>query len=261
MLRIALGIEYDGSAYSGFQRQQSAYTVQTELEKALTHIANEPIMVKCAGRTDAGVHATGQIVHFDTQANRPEHAWTMGVNTRLPDDVAIRWAKPVSDAFHARFSATSRRYRYVILNQTLRPGIMRSGITHVYKPLDTDLMHSAAQCLVGKHDFSAFRASLCQASSPVRHVAAVSVKRIADFVFLDIEANAFLHHMVRNIMGSLIDIGCSEQSETWMRDLLQGQDRTKAAATAKPNGLYLVKVSYPDQFDIPQVSLGPLFLT
>jgi len=260
-LRIALGIEYDGSAYSGFQRQQSAHTVQAELEKALTHIANEPIMVKCAGRTDAGVHATGQIVHFDTEMNRPEHAWTMGVNTRLPDDVAVRWATPVSDDFHARFSATSRRYRYVMLNQTLRPGIMRSGITHVYKPLNADLMHEAAQCLVGKHDFSAFRASLCQASSPVRNVSAVSVKRIEEFVFLDIEANAFLHHMVRNITGSLIDVGCSEQPVAWMRDLLEGKDRTKAAATAKPNGLYLVNVSYPEQFTLPDVSLGPLFFS
>ena len=259
-MRIALGVEYDGSAYSGWQRQLTARSVQAELEKALTVIANEPIVVKCAGRTDAGVHATGQIVHFDTNMQRPERAWTMGVNTNLPDSVAVRWAKPVADDFHARFSAVSRRYRYIILNRKLRPGILRAGITHEYKPLDAERMHDAAQCLVGEHDFSAFRAAHCQAHSPRRTLAAISIKRQGDYVFLDVQANAFLHHMVRNITGSLIEVGSKEQPKEWIQALLEGRDRTKAAPTAKPNGLYFVEVVYPEEFNLPKAELGPLFL-
>jgi tRNA pseudouridine38-40 synthase len=259
-MRIALGLEYDGAEHHGWQRQCDVPSVQEHLEKALSHIANCPILVKCAGRTDAGVHATGQIVHFDTPVSRPVRAWTLGVNANLPDSVAVTWCHSVSDEFHARFSAIGRRYRYIIYNTRLRPAILQNGVTHEYRELDEAKMHQAAQALVGRHDFSAFRASLCQAKSPVRDVYSVTVSRRGRYVIVDIHANAFLHHMVRNITGSLLDVGAGEQPISWIKSLLDGKDRTKAAATAKPNGLYLVKVDYPEHFNLPQQPLGPLFL-
>ncbi len=259
-MRVALGIEYDGANYFGWQRQSNATSVQQQLEKALKVVANTDIHVQCAGRTDAGVHATGQIVHFDSPVTRPERAWTLGLNTHLPSDVAIKWAKVVDDNFHARFSATARRYRYIIYNHRLRTGILNKGITHIYAPLDHEKMHEAAQCLVGEHDFSAFRASLCQAKTAIRRLSHINVTRTADYILIDVQANAFLHHMVRNITGSLVKIGSGEQPVGWLNELLVNKDRTKAAATAKPNGLYLVKVVYPDEFAIPNTPLGPLML-
>lgn len=258
--RIALGIEYNGSRYYGWQRQQEVKSVQGCLEAALSKIAAEPITVNCAGRTDAGVHATGQVVHFETSANRKEAAWTMGVNTHLPDDIAVRWCKPVDDEFHARFSATARRYRYVIFNHRYRPAILSNGVTHFHFPLNEKRMHQAAQALLGERDFTSFRAVQCQSKSPWRNVMHVNVTRHGNYVVVDIKANAFVHHMVRNIVGSLLEIGCGNQDIDWMAHLLELKDRTKAAATAKAEGLYLVSVDYPEKFDLPQNVMGPLFL-
>ncbi|MEC7470237.1 MAG: tRNA pseudouridine(38-40) synthase TruA, partial [Pseudomonadota bacterium] len=246
MTRIALGIEYDGAQHYGWQRQREVPSVQEHLEKALSTVANTPIEVQCAGRTDAGVHATGQVVHFDCDAVRPLKAWTMGVNANLPSSVAVKWCVHVSDDFNARFSATGRRYRYVIYNHKMRPAILEQGITHIHRPLNEHLMHEAAQALLGEQDFSAFRAALCQSKTPFRNVTNVTVSRHGAFVVVDISANAFLHHMVRNIVGSLVEIGSGHQPVDWIATLLAGRDRTLSAATAKPNGLYLVKVDYPD---------------
>ena len=259
-MRMALGVEYDGAKYFGWQRQNDATSVQLQLENALKVVADTQIQVHCAGRTDAGVHATGQVVHFDSPVHRPDSAWTLGLNTHLPKDVAIKWVKTVDEDFHARFSATSRRYRYLIYNNRLRTGILNRGITHIYLPLDHEKMHEAAQCLVGEHDFSAFRASLCQAKTATRRLSHIHVSRSGDYIMIDVQANAFLHHMVRNITGSLAKIGSGEQPVSWLNELLLNKDRTKAAATAKPNGLYLVKVVYPQRFAIPDSPLGPLML-
>ena len=260
MTRIALGIEYDGAQHYGWQRQREVPSVQEHLEKALSTVANTPIEVQCAGRTDAGVHATGQVVHFDCDAVRPLKAWTMGVNANLPSSVAVKCCVHVSDDFNARFSATGRRYRYVIYNHKMRPAILEQGITHIHRPLNEQLMHEAAQALLGEQDFSAFRAALCQSKTPFRNVTNVTVSRHGAFVVVDISANAFLHHMVRNIVGSLVEIGSGHQPVDWIATLLAGRDRTLSAATAKPNGLYLVKVDYPDAFGLPEQPLGPLFL-
>lgn len=259
-MRVALGIEYNGAKYFGWQRQNDAISVQQQLEKALKVVAATEIQVQCAGRTDAGVHATGQVVHFDSPVARPDVAWTLGLNTHLPKDVAIKWVKTVDDSFHARFSATARRYRYIIYNHRLRTGILNTGITHVYVPLDHEKMHQAAQCLLGEHDFSAFRASLCQAKTATRKLSHINITRMGDYIMIDVQANAFLHHMVRNITGSLVRIGTGERPISWLQELLINKDRTKAAATAKPNGLYLVKVVYPESFAIPNTPLGPLML-
>lgn len=234
-MRIALGVEYAGHNYYGWQRQQEVPSVQERLEKALSSLAAEPIAVTCAGRTDAGVHATGQVVHFDTQAVRDERAWTLGTNAKLPNDIAVRWQANVSDDFHARFSATARRYRYIIYNSPLRAGILNGGVTHIFYPLDAERMHRAAQALVGEQDFTSFRASHCQAKTPFRNVHFVHVERLGDYIVVDIQANAFVHHMVRNIVGSLLLVGKGEQPETWLAELLQLQDRDSAAATAKPH--------------------------
>lgn len=259
-IKIALGIEYDGSRYYGWQRQQEVASVQGHLEQALTQVANEPISVSCAGRTDAGVHATGQVVHFETQAMRKEVAWTMGVNANLPSDIAVRWVTEVNSEFHARFSATARRYRYVIYNHRFRPAILSHGVTHFHLPLDEARMHRAGQSLLGENDFTSFRAVQCQSRTPWRNVKHLKVTRQGNYVVVDIKANAFVHHMVRNIVGSLLEIGCGNQNENWMAELLAAKDRKLAAATGKAEGLYLVSVDYPDHFNLPEASLGPLFL-
>lgn len=260
LARIALGIEYDGAAHFGWQRQREVPSVQGYLEAALSKVANQPVDVQCAGRTDAGVHATGQVVHFDCDEVRPERAWTLGVNANLPDSIAVTWCQAVDASFHARFSATHRRYRYVILNAKMRPAILHQGVTHVHRELDTDKMHQAAQSLLGEQDFSSFRAALCQSKTPFRNVTQVSVTRVGQYVVIDISANAFLHHMVRNITGTLIEIGTGDKPIDWVAELLALKDRTQAAATAKPNGLYLVHVTYPSHFALPERPLGPLFL-
>nr|HCI8001432.1 tRNA pseudouridine(38-40) synthase TruA [Klebsiella pneumoniae] len=258
--KIALGIEYDGSKYYGWQRQNEVRSVQEKLEKALSQVANEPITVFCAGRTDAGVHGTGQVVHFETRAQRKDAAWTLGVNANLPGDIAVRWVKHVPADFHARFSATARRYRYVIYNHRLRPAVLSHGVTHFHQPLDAERMQRAAQCLLGENDFTSFRAVQCQSRTPWRNVMHINVTRYGAYVVVDIKANAFVHHMVRNIVGSLMEVGAGNQPESWMAELLAAKDRTLAAATAKAEGLYLVSVDYPAHYDLPVLPMGPLFL-
>lgn len=258
--RIALGVEYMGANYSGWQRQQSVDSVQTRVEKALANIIGQKLDITCAGRTDRGVHATAQVVHFDSPVARPLKAYTRGMNTAMPHDVAITWAKSVDDDFHARFSATARRYRYIIYNSPLRSGVFNAGVTHVYKPIDANLMHQAAQVLVGKNDFTSYRASHCQSKTPVRTVHYIKVYRMQQFVIVDIKANAFLHHMVRNIVGALLDVGSAEKPSEYIAEVLALKDRKKASTTAKPNGLYLVEVDYDERFGLPKSPPGPLFL-
>ncbi len=259
-MRIALGIEYDGTGFFGWQRQREVNSIQGELEKALSQVANESIEIFCAGRTDAGVHGTGQVIHFDTSAVRDMRGWIMGANSNLPTGIAVRWAKPVSDDFHARFSATARRYRYVIYNRKYRPAILGRGLSHYHQDLDVSLMQQAAPLLLGEHDFSSFRAIQCQSKTPFRNLMHLQIERYQDFIVIDIKANAFLHHMVRNITGSLLEIGMKKRPPEWLGELLAAKDRTLAAATAKAEGLYLVAVDYPAQFEIPTTPMGPLFL-
>lgn len=251
---VALGVEYIGQHYSGWQAQLDPHlkTVQGMLEPALSFVANHPVKVICAGRTDSGVHAFGQVVSFQTSALRPLKAWVQGVNARLPDDVAVIWAKPVANDFHARFSATARRYQYIILNRSTRSAVAAGRITLHRQQLNAEAMHEAAQCLLGEHDFSAFRGSGCQSKSPVRTISNISVKRHNDFVVLEVKANAFLLHMVRNLVGSLLQIGEGKQETCWMKSLLAAKDRTKAGITARPDGLYLASVDYPDEFELPK---------
>ncbi|MGV3003365.1 tRNA pseudouridine(38-40) synthase TruA [Vibrio sp. E150_018] len=260
-MRIALGVEYDGSKLFGWQRQKDVPSVQEHLEKALSVVANHPVEVQCAGRTDAGVHGTGQVVHFDTTASRKLVAWTMGVNANLPNNIAVRWAHEVPDDFHARFSATARRYRYIIFNNAFRPGIFHSGVSHYHNPLDAEKMHQAGQFLLGENDFTSFRAVHCQSLSPWRNVMHLNVSRMGQYVIVDIKANAFVHHMVRNIVGSLIKVGTGDENPEWIAWLLEQKDRNLAGATAKAEGLYLVDVDYPESFNLPNVAIGPLFLS
>jgi tRNA pseudouridine38-40 synthase len=258
--RVALGVEYMGAQYSGWQRQASVDSIQARVEDSLEKILRAPVKITCAGRTDAGVHATAQVVHFDATVPRPLKAYTRGMNTLLPKDIAITWARPVSDDFHARYSATARRYRYIMYNNPLRSGLLNAGLTHVYQALDVKAMHKGAQCLVGEHDFSAFRAAHCQSNTPNRNLHFINVYQQQKYVIVDVKANAFLHHMVRNIVGSLIDVGSHEKSSSYIQELLALKDRTKASATAKPNGLYLVDVEYADTFNLGKTDIGPLFL-
>jgi tRNA pseudouridine38-40 synthase len=259
-MRIALGIEYDGSGFSGWQMQSHATrTVQGALQQALSIVADEPIQVVCAGRTDSGVHATGQVVHFDTRAERPDRAWVLGVNAHLPDDVVSLWACGVADDFSARFSASARLYRYIILNRRARSAVLNKKVTWRYDRFDTQAMHQAAQALVGEQDFSSFRSAACQAEHARRCVHFVHVHRQGDFIYIDIEANAFLHHMVRNIVGSLLAVGQGEKPVDWIGELLALRDRTLAGITAPADGLYLVKVSYPAASGLPDYCYLPDF--
>lgn len=251
MPRIALGVEYDGSGFSGFQSQKNGRTVQDDLEEALARVANEPIAVTCAGRTDAGVHALGQVVHFDTAAHRPLYGWMLGTNTYLSHEISIQWAREVPDTFHARYSANGRSYRYFILNRRAKPAIWHRRVICYPIPLRADLMHLAGQSLLGEHDFSSFRAKECQAKHPVRTLEAIAVERRGDLVVVAVRANAFLHHMVRNIVGTLLPIGTGEQPPSWMNEVLAAKDRKAAGITAPPDGLYLSHVRYPDCFDLP----------
>jgi len=253
-MRIAAIVEYDGSGFSGWQLQDGTRTVQEAVEAAIGAVANEFVRVTVAGRTDTGVHATGQVIHFDTRAERSPHSWIRGVNSNLPDDVVLRWAQPVSDDFHARFSATGREYHYVILNRPNRPSFMRGKVTWERQPLDTGLMQQAANDLVGEHDFSSYRTVHCQAKNPVRDLRALKVWRVENRVVISVYANAFLHHMVRNIAGVLIYIGCGEREAGWAKQVLELRDRTRGGITAPAAGLYLTRVEYPETFQIPQLS-------
>lgn len=263
MTRIALGIQYDGRPYCGWQRQSTVSSVQQTLEVALSKVADEQIQTFCAGRTDRGVHAIEQVVHFDTNKLRPDKAWLLGTNGHLPDEVGVCWVRGVSDQFHARFSALSRTYQYIILNQRARPALWAGKVSWEFEPLDVDLMQQGAQYWLGEHDFSAFRAAGCQSNSPYRNVEYFQVQRRQNYVVITVRANAFLHHMVRNFVGTLIEIGKGRQEPVWAEELLIGRKRELAAKTAPPDGLYLLCVKYPSEFPIPASNRGEpsLFLT
>lgn len=260
--RVALAVEYSGSAFFGWQAQRNLKlpTVQEALESALSQVASAPIVTVCAGRTDTGVHASHQIVHFDTPVARPEKAWVFGGNTLLPDGIAVKWARPVPADFHARFAATARRYRYLIHNHSTRSAHLGALTTFFPHALDAELMQGEAQCLLGEQDFSSFRGAGCQSNTPMRNVHRVTVGRRGDFIVVDIQANAFLLHMVRNIVGSLIAVGSGRQAPGWVAQVLAAKDRTLAAPTAPPQGLYLVDVHYPAGFALPPSIPGPAFL-
>jgi len=256
--RVALCLSYNGAKYHGWQAQKSGIpTVQKFLEAALSKVASHPVAVICAGRTDASVHSSHQVVHFETKVKRSRRAWVFGCNTYLPDDISVSWAGEVSPEFHARFSAINRRYHYLIYNHPIRPSSFNHEMTWAHYPLDEQRMHQAAQSLVGRHDFTSFRAVGCQASSPVRSLEYVNVQRFSNVILIDIKGNAFLHHMVRNIAGVLIAIGCGKQSVDWCQEVLQLKDRTKADITASPRGLYLTHVDYPDEYGIPPSTGAP----
>jgi tRNA pseudouridine38-40 synthase len=257
--RYALGIEYDGSGFSGWQRLskpgepdlRGEPTVQAAVEEAVSFVAGSRVEVVCAGRTDAGVHASGQVVHFDSPVRRDPRGWTLGVTSRLPPSVCVRWCVPVDPGFHARFSARSRRYSYRIVNRPVRPALQRQYLSWERRPLDADAMHRAAQALVGEHDFSAFRTVHCQAAHARRELQEITVRRDADIVEVQVQANAFLHHMVRNIVGSLLMVGRGEQGEAWIGELLAGRDRTLAGPTAPSAGLVFLGPRYPAEWRLP----------
>ncbi|MGH1463467.1 MAG: tRNA pseudouridine(38-40) synthase TruA [Neptuniibacter sp.] len=261
--RYALCVEYSGAGYHGWQIQKEGgvSSIQEEVERALSKIANSPISVVCAGRTDAGVNATYQIIHFDSPVKREERAWVLGTNTHLPDDIAIQWAKPVPEHFHARFSALERRYRYLIYSNPVKPAILPKGVTWTYKTLDIQRMEEAAGYLIGEHDFTSYRAVACQAHSPVRSVKQLDIYSAGSLIVMDVMANAFLHHMIRNFAGVLMKIGCGEAEPIWAKEVLEAKDRRQGGVTAPPFGLYFVDAKYPAEFELQKSSIGPYFVT
>ncbi len=257
-MRIALGIEYSGESYCGWQSQKNSPSVQQTVEIVLSKIANQPIKLFCAGRTDTGVHATFQVAHFDITVDRPMSAWLRGANNTLPQDVSIIWAQQVNEDFHARFSAVSRRYRYIIQNSEHPPAILANKVSWYRRRLNAESMHLGAQYLLGKQDFKSFQASSCQANTSIRTIGSAQVKQHNQLIFIDIEANAFLHHMIRNIVGALLKVGDGCEQPHYIEKIIAFKDRTKAPDTAKPHGLYLVGVGYPEEFHIPKAIIAPL---
>lgn len=249
--RYAAGVEYLGAAYAGWQALTSTVSVQSTLQAALSRVADHPVTVTAAGRTDAGVHALQQVVHFETSARRSDYAWLLGTNTNLPHDVSLRWVQPVREDFHARHSATARSYRYVIHNHRARSPLLQGRTGWWPQRLDAEAMHRAGQCLLGEQDFSAFRDSQCQSRTPMRRMLRLEVCRQGDFVWLDICANAFLHHMVRNILGTLAEVGLGKQPEAWVASVLAGRDRRAGGMNAPPEGLYFIGPEYPAVFGLP----------
>ncbi|QJD29456.1 tRNA pseudouridine(38-40) synthase TruA [Methylococcus geothermalis] len=249
-MRIALGIEYDGSGFAGWQRQSGKRTIQSVVEQALSRVADAPIRVVCAGRTDAGVHAIEQVVHFDTESRRSERSWLLGANTALPDDVRILWVREIEPRFHARLSAIARYYRYEILNRPMRSALRPRQLTWCHAPLDVERMREGAVHLIGEHDFSSFRAQQCQSRSPFRRVHFLHVRREGERVVMEIAANAFVHHMVRNIAGVLMAVGAGKHDPAWVGELLSMRDRAQGGVTAPPDGLYLGGVCYPEEFGL-----------
>ena len=262
MHRIALGLEYDGAPFSGWQIQSSSEleTLQGKVEEALSKVANQPIKTFCAGRTDAGVHATNQVIHFDASINRGAKAWTIGVNSLLPPSIRVRWAQDVDESFHARFSAISRRYQYLIYSQKIKSPLLWQKAVQIPEELDVSLMNQAALALIGEHNFSAFRAAGCQSRSSQRNVMAANWYKKGPFIIFDVQANAFLLHMVRNFVGAFLDVGRGRKGVEWIAELLDGEDRSLASATAPPDGLFLVGVDYPAAHHIPENLSLPLFL-
>ena len=250
-MRVALGIEYDGTAYNGWQRQETGIGVQTLVEDAISMVADEPVATVCAGRTDTGVHASAQVIHFDCNAGRTRRGWLLGVNANLPDDINASWAALVEDDFHARFSATSRTYRYLILNRLVRSALYRNRAWCVVEPLNEQTMQQAGEHLLGEHDFSAFRATGCRASTPLRKLISLRVSRSGDCLAITVAGNAFLRRMVRNITGMLVTIGKGDAKPDWAKFVLESRDRTQGGVAAPPQGLTLTHVEYPEHFKIP----------
>ena len=258
-MKFAAGIEYKGTAFDGWQSQSHAPNVQDCLERALTKVADSSVRTVCAGRTDSGVHATGQVVHFETAAIRQGNEWLRGCNANMSKDIRMRWVQSVSTDFDARKSAVKRHYRYIILNTPQSSALLNNLTTHIYKPLDAKAMHQAAQALVGEHDFSSFRSAGCQSKTPMRHIYTISIRRDARLIYIDICANAFVQYMVRNIAGVLIEVGDGTRSMQWVADVLARQDRTQGGVTAPSNGLYLVKVEYDVCYGLPDETVYPSF--
>lgn len=262
MHRVCLVVEYNGAAFHGFQVQPGGVpTVQQSLHRALSVVADEPVTLVCAGRTDAGVHATGQVIHFDTRAQRPARAWTSGTRPHLPPGVSVRWAGEVSPFFHARFSARARTYRYLLTDGPSRPGLLQDQLTWHRGTLNVDAMREGAAALVGEHDFTSFRAVQCQAKSPVRCIEHLHLVRRGDLIIVEVKANAFLHHMVRNIIGVLLPLGTGDKPPEWVKQVLNARDRRCAGVTAPSAGLYLVAVDYDADFGVPALPPGPLMMT
>jgi tRNA pseudouridine38-40 synthase len=258
--RYAAVVEYDGSAFCGFQKQKHSPSVQQELERALSYVANSPLILSCAGRTDTAVHASHQVIHFDSSADRTGHNWVQGANSQLPDSISLSWADELGPDFHARFSATSRTYRYVIAPGKSRPAILANGVTWVKFPVNPAAMQEACKYLLGEKDFSAFRGAGCQSLSPFRNITSANIYQAGQLLVFEVSANAFVLHMVRNMMGALLEIGYVRQEPSWIKKLLAEGDRSQSAATAPSNGLYLVHVKYPQQFALPKLPMGPVFL-
>ncbi len=258
-MRYAAIVEYDGSQFNGWQIQPHAPSVQAAVERALAHVADEPIRVHTAGRTDTGVHAVGQVIHFDTDKQRPNYGWLRGANTRLPDSIAIKWISHVSDDFHARFSAQSRRYRYIMNTRKIPLGLFADYVSRYPVELDITAMQEAILPLIGKHDFSAYRASGCQSLDPVKIMHSITLSQNGHWIWMDIHGDGFLHHMVRNIIGVLLKIGAGEREVDWARQVLLSRDRTQGGVTAKPNGLYFVAAEYDRKFGLPEAARPPVF--
>lgn len=257
-MRIAVGLEYDGRAYCGWQSQTSQCSIQDKVEAALSKLAQDKVSVVAAGRTDTRVHASGQVIHFDINVNRPIQSWVRGVNTFLPSDIRVLWAQEVDEKFHARFSAISRSYRYILYNHPIRPALASGRVGWFYKTLNTDMIKVAMQSLIGEHDFSSFRAAECQAKSAVKIMHEAAFSYHDEYLFFDFTANAFLHHMIRNIVGALVYIGSERQPVSWLEELIELRDRTKAAPTFSPDGLYLTNVGYDVRFNLPAMKRMPL---
>lgn len=256
--KYAIGIEYSGYRYSGWQQQKHSASIQQHLQTAIGFVANHPVHLVCAGRTDAGVHAIEQVAHFESDADRDNRAWVLGSNCRLPKDIRVKWIVPVDETFHARFSATARSYRYVILNREVASAVFHDRCYRQFRALNHYRMHKCAQVLCGEHDFSSFRAAGCQAKSASRYVYSVMVSRQGELIYLDIKANAFVYHMVRNIVGSLLEVGRGERSSAWFEQLLAVKDRKQAGMTAPAAGLYLLCAFYPGRFRLPRTMQKPI---